>query len=111
MVVRCGGGGAGDGNITLRDHNDKGVINGPRIIPSGSVRLNTTPEAARADVRKLADLGVKFTGEILLTPIPGPSDKELENLRAVVDEAKKVGVMVQVHAVSSRAMVAAARKP
>jgi imidazolonepropionase-like amidohydrolase len=101
------GGGPADGNIMLRDHIDKGLINGPRIIPSGSVRLNSTPEAARAEVRKLADMGVKFTGEILLTPIPGPSDKELENLRAVVDEAKKVGVMVQVHAVSSRAMVAA----
>ena len=31
----------------------------------------------------------------------------MEILRAVVDEAKKVGVMVQVHAVSSKAMVAA----
>src|ERR1041385_1240063 len=101
------GGGPAEGNITLRDHIDKGVINGPRIIPSGAVRINGTPDSARADVRKLADLKVKFTGEILLTPIPGPSDKELENLRAAVDEAKKVGVMVQVHAVSSKAMVAA----
>ncbi len=101
------GGGPAEGNITLRDHIDKGVINGPRIIPSGAVRLNGTPEAARAEVRKLADMGVKFTGEILLTPIPGPSEKEIEVLKAVVDEAKKVGVMVQVHAVSSKAMVAA----
>ena len=31
------GGGPAEGNITLRDHIDKGVINGPRIIPSGSV--------------------------------------------------------------------------
>src|SRR5713101_4425017 len=39
------GGGPADGNITLRDHIEKGVINGPRIIPSGSVRLNNnTPE-------------------------------------------------------------------
>jgi imidazolonepropionase-like amidohydrolase len=101
------GGGPAEGNITLRDHIDKGVINGPRIIPSGAVRLNGTPESARAEVRKLADMGVKFTGEILLTPIPGPSEKEIEVLKAVVDEAKKVGVMVQVHAVSSKAMVAA----
>ncbi len=102
------GGGPAEGNITLRDHIDKGVINGPRVIPSGSLRINnSTPEAARAEVRKMADMGIKFTGEIALTPIPGPSDKELEILRAVVDEAKKVGVMVQVHAVSSRAMVAA----
>jgi imidazolonepropionase-like amidohydrolase len=102
------GGGPAEGNITLRDHIEKGVINGPRIIPSGSVRLNITPEAARAQIRKKADQGIKFTGEILLTPIPGPSEKELEVLRAIVDEAKKVGVMVQVHAVSSKAMVAAA---
>jgi imidazolonepropionase-like amidohydrolase len=103
------GGGPAEGNITLRDHIEKGLINGPRIIPSGSLRLNNnTPETARAEVRRMAGLGIKFTGEIALTPIPGPTEKELEVLRAVVDEAKKVGVMVQVHAVSSRAMVAAA---
>ncbi len=102
------GGGPAEGNITLRDHIDKGVINGPRIIPSGSLRLNNnTPETARAEVRRMAAMGIKFTGEIALTPIPGPSEKELETLRAIVDEAKKVGVMVQVHAVSSSAMVAA----
>jgi imidazolonepropionase-like amidohydrolase len=101
-------GGPAEGNITLRDHIDKGLINGPRIIPSGSLRLNNnTPEMARAEVRKMAEMGIKFTGEIALTPIPGPTDKELEVLRAVVDEARKVGVMVQVHAVSSTAMVAA----
>ena len=73
-----------------------------------SLRLNNnTPEMARAEMRKMAAMGIKFTGEIALTPIPGPSEKELEILRAVVDEAKKVGVMVQVHAVSSKAMVAA----
>jgi imidazolonepropionase-like amidohydrolase len=102
------GGGPAEGNITLRDHIDKGLINGPRIIPSGSLRLNNnTPETARAEVRKMAGMGIKFTGEIALTPIPGPSEKEIETLKAIVDEAKKVGVMVQVHAVSSKAMVAA----
>ncbi len=102
------GGGPAQGNITLRDHIDKGLINGPRIIPAGSIQLaNNTPETARAAVRKIADMGIKFTGEILLTPIPGPSEKELEVLRAIVDESKKVGVMVQVHAVSSSAMIAA----
>ena len=102
------GGGPAEGNIALRDHIDKGLINGPRIIPSGSLRLaNNTPEMARAEVRKMAEMGIKFTGEIALTPIPGPTEKELEILRAVVDEAKKVGIMVQVHAVSSTAMVGA----
>jgi len=102
------GGGPAEGNIALRDHIDKGAINGPRIIPSGSLRLNNnTPETARAEVRKMAGMGIKFTGEIALTPVPGPSEKEIETLKAIVDEAKKVGVMAQVHAVSSRAMVAA----
>jgi imidazolonepropionase-like amidohydrolase len=102
------GGGPAEGNIMLRDHIDKGLINGPRIIPSGSLRLNNnTPESARAEIRKMAAMGIKFTGEIALTPVPGPTEHELEVLRAVVDEAKKVGIMVQVHAVSSKAMVAA----
>jgi imidazolonepropionase-like amidohydrolase len=102
------GGGPADGNITLRDHIEKGLINGPRIIPSGSLRLNqNTPDTARAEIRKMAAQGIKFTGEIGLTPEPGPTEKEKEVLRAVVDEAKKVGILVQVHAVSSPAMVAA----
>jgi len=102
------GGGPAEGNITLRDHIEKGQINGPRIIPSGALRLNNqTPESAREEIRKMASMGLKFTGEIALTPVPGPSERELEILRAIVDEAKKVGVMVQVHAVSTKAMVAA----
>jgi imidazolonepropionase-like amidohydrolase len=101
------GGGPADGNITLRDHIDKGVINGPRIIPSGRVQLrNNTPGMARAEIRQLAGMGVKFTGEIALTPVPGPTEQELEVLRAVVDEGKKAGVLVQVHSVSSPALVA-----
>jgi len=102
------GGGPADGNITLRDHIESGQINGPRIIPSGALRLaQHTPESARAEIRKMAAMGIKFTGEIALTPVPGPNEKELEVLRAVVDEGKKAGVMVQVHAVSTPAMMAA----
>lgn len=103
------GGGPAEGNLTLRDHIEKGLINGPRIIPSGALFQlgNLTPDAARSAIRKMADMGVKFTGEIVLTPIPGPSEKEIENLRAVLDEGKKDGVMIQVHAVSSSAMMAA----
>jgi imidazolonepropionase-like amidohydrolase len=102
------GGGPAEGNITLRDHIEQGLINGPRVIPSGSLRLaNHTPDSAREEIRKMAALGVKYTGEIALTPVPGPSEKELETLRAVLDEAKKAGVLVQVHAVSSPAMMAA----
>src|SRR5262249_15288195 len=83
-------------------------IKGPRIIPSGRVDLaNNTPDKARAEVRRLAGLGVKYIGEMSLTPKPGPTAMEMENLRAIVDESKKVGVWVQIHAVSPQAMMAA----
>ena len=102
------GGGPGDGNKMLRDHIESGQINGPRILPSGQLRLNQhTPDSARAEIRKMAAMGVKFTGEISLTPVPGPTAQEMDVLRAVVDEGKKAGVMVQVHAVSTPAMMAA----
>jgi imidazolonepropionase-like amidohydrolase len=102
------GGGPAEGNITLRDHVEKGVVKGPRIIPSGRLDLaNGTPDAIRAEVRRLAALGVKFVGEQALTPKPGPTAKELENLRAAVDESKKAGVWIQIHAVSPQSMMAA----
>ena len=102
------GGGPAEGNLSLKDHIDKGLIKGPRIIPSGRVELaNNTPEKARAEVRALAAQGIKFVGEMALTPKPGPTAKELENLRAIVDESKKVNLWVQIHAVSPQAMMAA----
>ncbi len=102
------GGGPADGNIVLRDRIARGEINGPRIIPSGRISLaDNSPDSARALVRELADMGVRFTGEISLTPQPRPSAHEIEVLEAIVDEAASVGVTVQVHAVSTSAMVAA----
>jgi imidazolonepropionase-like amidohydrolase len=102
------GGGPAEGNLTLKDHIEKGLIKGPRIIPSGRVDLvDNTPEKARAEVRRLAGLGIKYIGEMALTPKPGPTAKEMENLRAILDESKKAGVWVQIHAVSPQAMMAA----
>jgi imidazolonepropionase-like amidohydrolase len=101
------GGGPGDGNITLRDRIEKGEINGPRIIPSERVNLRSTPAEARAAIQALAAKGIKHTGEIGLTPEPAPPQAEIEVLKAIVDEAAKVGVQVNVHAVSTPAMVAA----
>lgn len=101
------GGGPGDGNITLRDRIEAGTINGPRIIPSERVNLRGTPEEARAAIRAMAAKGIRHTGEIALTPVPGPTAEEIAVLRATVDEAAKAGVQVNVHAVSTPAMVAA----
>jgi imidazolonepropionase-like amidohydrolase len=102
------GGGPADGNLALREHIERGTINGPRVIPSGRIALrNSTPDTARAEIRRMAEQGVRFTGEIALTPVPGPTAEEIEILKAVVDEGRKVGVAIQVHAVSQSAMVAA----
>jgi imidazolonepropionase-like amidohydrolase len=101
------GGGPGDGNITLRDRIEKGEINGPRIIPSERVNLRSTPTEARAAIQAMVAKGIKHTGEIGLTPEPAPPEAEIEVLKAIVDEAAKAGVQVNVHAVSTPAMVAA----
>jgi len=102
------GGGPADGNITLRDHIDSGKIRGPRIIPSARLDLaDSTPDKVRAETQAIAKLGVKWIGEIALTPKPGPTPKEMENLRALLDEAKKTGARVQIHAVSPQTMMAA----
>lgn len=103
------GGGAPEPLVAVRNQIEKGEINGPRIIPSGTVLFlaNQTPDAMRAEVRRLAALGVKYTGEALLTPVPGPTPADLAALNALVDEGAKAGVKVAVHAVSTAAMMAA----
>jgi imidazolonepropionase-like amidohydrolase len=101
------GGSRGGSDVTLRDHIESGLINGPRILASAPINLHGTPDEARAAVRDMAAKGIKYTSEIALTPEPAPPQAEMEVLKAVVDEAAKVGVQVNVHAVSTPAMVAA----
>jgi imidazolonepropionase-like amidohydrolase len=93
--------------VALRDKVDKGEYNGPRIIPSERVPLRQTPAEARAQIQAMAAKGIRHTAEIGLTPEPAPPQAEIEVLKAIVDEAAKVGVQVNVHAVSTPAMVAA----
>ena len=106
-TVLSQGGGPAEANVALRERIDKGEFIGPRVIPSGQVNLRQTPAEARAAIQALAAKGVKHTGEIGLTPKPAPPQSEIEVLEAIVDEAKKAGVQVNVHAVSSPAMAAA----
>jgi imidazolonepropionase-like amidohydrolase len=101
------GGGPADANLALAKKIESGEYNGPRVVPSGAVALRQTPAEARAAVQALAKMGIRHTGEIGLTPEPAPPQAEVETLRAIVDEAKKVGIQVNVHAVSSPAMIAA----
>jgi imidazolonepropionase-like amidohydrolase len=99
--------GQADANLALAKKVESGEYNGPRLLPSASISLRQTPAEARAAVDAMAKAGVKYTGEIGLTPEPGPTQAEVEVLRAIVDQAKKDGVQVNVHAVSSPAMIAA----
>jgi imidazolonepropionase-like amidohydrolase len=100
------GGGSAENNLMLRDHIESGMINGPRIVPSGSVQIRGTEEETRAAVRALAEQGVRYTGEIGVTPLPNATEQEIANLRAAVNEGTRVGVHIMVHAVSPQAMVA-----
>ncbi|HTT05678.1 MAG TPA: tannase/feruloyl esterase family alpha/beta hydrolase [Steroidobacteraceae bacterium] len=101
------GGGPADGNLILAQHIDSGLINGPHVLASGRFNLHGTPEQAREAIRAMAAQGIKYTGEVAVTPIPTATREELAVLRAAVDEGAKDGVQVLVHAVSTPAMVAA----
>lgn len=101
------GGGPAEGNLELKRRIDAGQLKGPRVIPAAQVNLsNGTPDQTRAELRRLAGLGIRFIGEENINPKP-PTPTQLENLRALVDESKKVGALVMVHAVSPQAMIAA----
>jgi len=101
------GGGPAEGNLELKRRIDSGALKGPRVIPAAQVNLNTgTPEQARAELRRLVAVGIRFIGEETINPKP-PTPTQLENLRAIVDESKKAGALVMVHAVSPQAMIAA----
>jgi imidazolonepropionase-like amidohydrolase len=101
------GGGPAEGNVELKRRIDSGELKGPRVIPAAQINLSSgTPEQARAELRRLAALGIRFIGEENINPKP-PTPAQLENLKAIVDESKKVGALVMVHAVSPQAMLAA----
>ncbi len=99
------GAGPVPGILELKQMIDLGKIKGPRIIASGAIPLRgITPDQARAQVRSLASMGIHFIGEEGLSDKPAPD--ELELLRAMVDESKKInGEYVMVHAVTPEAMM------
>ncbi len=104
------GGGPAEGNLTLVQHIDSGLINGPNVIASGAAGgFNQTPDQTRERVRALAAQGIHHTGEMATTPEPGPGANEIAVLTAAVEEGKKAGVQVNVHSVSTPAMVASTR--
>ena len=103
------GGGAAEPVLELKKRIDSGQIKGPRIIPSAPLNLNNaTPDSAREAIRKIASMGIKFTGEININAFKS-DPRPLAALAAAADEGKKVGVQVAVHAVSVPAMLEAVK--
>ena len=96
------GGGPMPGIMELKRRIDSGELKGPRVITSGRADPANfkTEEEARAQVRSLAAAGV----EIIKAAVT-PAEKAM--LAVVVDEARKHGLDVMVHAVTAPAMIAA----
>jgi imidazolonepropionase-like amidohydrolase len=101
------GGGPAEANLALAKKTETGEYNGPRLLPCGPVRLRQSEADTRAAVQQLVKLGIKNTCEIGVTPEPAPPQIEVDSLNIIVDEARKDGIQVNVHAVSSPAMIAA----
>jgi imidazolonepropionase-like amidohydrolase len=96
------GGGPIPGILELERRIDSGELVGPRIVTSGRAdpaRFDSEA-AARAEVTRLAGLGV----DIIKAAVT-PAEKDM--LAIIVDEAKRHGLEVMVHAVTVPAMLAA----
>ena len=108
------GGDDNDGILELKKKVESGEIKGPRIVASGQVptaRLKSEAEV-RAAVDKVIHDGADSVAEVHYPDIVwpfNPTDQESKNLAAGIDEAKKLGVEFQVHAVSDLSLVGAVR--
>ncbi|WP_293865266.1 amidohydrolase family protein [Sphingomonas sp. 67-36] len=123
-TVQSGGDDA-KGIIALRDMVAEGKISGPRIIagawafPPVLAPRTMTEAQVRAAIDAIHDEGADSVAEIPYPTIASmtadtqwpfnPTEQETRNLAAALDEGKKLGMEVQVHAVSPPAQVAATR--
>jgi imidazolonepropionase-like amidohydrolase len=114
-------GGTAENNLKLVENIDSGAFNGPHIIPAASLPVMArdfetalakgaltgfTPETGRAAIRDIAAKGIKHTGEIVMAP-SGLSPEDVATMKAIVEEGKERGVQINVHAVSTPAMMGA----
>jgi len=114
------GGDDNAGILKLKQMIDSGQIKGPRIVSSVSVPVSRM--ASEAQVRAAIDAAhASGADSIAEVPYPfpfpnpkaqwpfAPGEQETKNLAAALDEAAKLNMPFQIHAVSPDAMVAAVR--
>ena len=100
--------------VQLKQKIQNGEIKGPRIVAPGPLNLNKyqTVDELRSDIDEEIKEGAESLGEVVFPratfPVE-PTEKETTFLKAAIDEGKKLGVPVQIHAVSPPAMLAAVR--
>jgi imidazolonepropionase-like amidohydrolase len=108
------GGDDSAGILELKRKIESGEIKGPRIIASGQVptaRMKDETEV-RAAVDKVVKDGADSIAEVHYPNVVWPykpTEQETKNLAAGIDEAKKLGVEFQVHAVSDLSLVDSVR--
>ena len=104
------GGDDNAGILELKRKVGSGEIKGPRIIASGGVPTARMKDEAevRAAVQKAVKDGADSIAEVhypdKVWPY-NPTEQETKNLAAGIDEARKLGVEFQVHAVSDLSLV------
>ena len=108
------GGDDNAGIVELKRKIERGEIKGPRVIASGQVptpRMKDESEV-RAAVAKAVKDGADSIAEVHYPNVVwpyNPTEQETQNLAAGIDEARRLGVEFQVHAVSDVSLVAAVR--
>jgi imidazolonepropionase-like amidohydrolase len=108
------GGDDNQGVLELKHKIESGEMKGPRVLASGQVQTWRMKDEAevRAAVDKVVHDGADSIAEVHYPDVVwpfNPGEIESKNLAAGIDEANKLGVAFQVHAVSDLSMVAAVR--
>ena len=100
--------------VQLKQKIESAGIKGPRIVAPGPLNFDKyqTVDELRAAIDEEIKAGADSLGEVAFprATFPAePTEKETAFLKAAIDEGKKFGVPVQIHAVSPPAMLAAVR--
>ena len=98
--------------VQLKRKVESGEIKGPRIVAAGwtPIMAAKTEEDVRAAVRAGKAAGLDSIAELIYPQKANPfapTDQERADLKTAIDEANKIGIPVQVHAVSPAAMMEA----